>query len=100
MLQNAYFVAKIGADTAENDQHSAEILPTDALWRLRRDEDGVVRVEGLHVQVRLRNGLDATDRGPGCLILKPARFANTSVSYTVIWQFEFVESAEHVYVVF
>ena len=32
MLQNAYFVAKIGADTAENEQHSAEILPTDALW--------------------------------------------------------------------
>ena len=30
MLQNAYFVAKIGADTAENEQRSAEILPTDA----------------------------------------------------------------------
>ena len=27
MLQNAYFLAKIGADTAENGQHSAEILP-------------------------------------------------------------------------
>ena len=35
MLQNAYLVAKIGADTAENEQPSAEILPTDALWRLR-----------------------------------------------------------------
>ena len=34
MLQNAYLVAKIGADTAENEQHFAEILPTDALWRL------------------------------------------------------------------
>ena len=33
MLQNAYFLAKIGADTAENEQHFAEILPTDALWR-------------------------------------------------------------------
>ena len=30
MLQNAYLVAKIGADTAENGQHSAEIWPTDA----------------------------------------------------------------------
>ena len=30
MLQNAYFLAKIGADTAENEQHFAEILPTDA----------------------------------------------------------------------
>ena len=27
MLQNAYFLAKIGADTAENKQHFAEILP-------------------------------------------------------------------------
>ena len=25
MLQNAYFVAKIGADTEENEQHVAEI---------------------------------------------------------------------------
>ena len=27
MLQNAYFLAKIGADTAENEQNFAEILP-------------------------------------------------------------------------
>ena len=27
MLQNAYFLAKIGADTAEIEQHFAEILP-------------------------------------------------------------------------
>ena len=27
MLTNAYFLAKIGADTAENEQHLAEILP-------------------------------------------------------------------------
>ena len=27
MLQNAYFLAKIGAHTAENEQHFAEILP-------------------------------------------------------------------------
>ena len=27
MLQNAYFVVKIGADTAENEQHFAEKLP-------------------------------------------------------------------------
>ena len=27
MLQNAYFLAKIGADTTENEQHFAEILP-------------------------------------------------------------------------
>ena len=27
MLQNACLLAKIGADTAENEQHFAEILP-------------------------------------------------------------------------
>ena len=27
MLQNAYFLAKISADAAENEQHFAEILP-------------------------------------------------------------------------
>ena len=29
MLSNAYLLAKIGADTAENEQRFAEILPTD-----------------------------------------------------------------------
>ena len=28
MLQNAYFLAKIGADTAENEQHSATMTTT------------------------------------------------------------------------
>ena len=27
MLKNAYLLAKIGADTAENEQHHAEMLP-------------------------------------------------------------------------
>ena len=37
MLQNAYFLAKIGADTAENEQHFAEILPKIGnLWGRRR----------------------------------------------------------------
>ena len=50
MLQNAYFLAKIGADTAENEQHFAEILPTDALWRLRlsqEDRSTMYKLEGL-----------------------------------------------------
>ena len=36
MLQNAYFLAKFGADTAENEQHFAEIcqqLATEAAER-------------------------------------------------------------------
>ena len=43
MLKNAYFLAKIGADTAENEQHFAEILlPTVEIQhfhlRGRRDD--------------------------------------------------------------
>ena len=37
MLQNAYFLAKIGADTAENEQRFAEILP---IGRRVADRDG------------------------------------------------------------
>ena len=39
MLQNAYLVAKIGADTAENEQHFAEILPIGR--RTRRSTSSV-----------------------------------------------------------
>ena len=55
MLQNAYFVAKIGADTAENEQHSAEILPTDALSTLRGLEVGL--------GVLICSGFRVSDRG-------------------------------------
>ena len=49
MMQNAYLLAKIGADTAENEQHFAEILPkipprrpwsTQSSPRGAEDEDG------------------------------------------------------------
>ena len=36
MLQNAYFLAKIGADTAENEQHFAGKLPMSAKERRMR----------------------------------------------------------------
>ena len=42
MLQNAYFLAKIGADTAENEQHFAEIcqkLATGSGFEIRATED-------------------------------------------------------------
>ena len=45
MLQNAYFRAKIGADTAENEQHFAEILPTDALVNAGQPEPRVLDPE-------------------------------------------------------
>ena len=51
MLQNAYFLAKIGADTAENAQHCAEILPigrrsSAALRRRRRRARALGRAPG------------------------------------------------------
>ena len=36
MLQNAYLLAKIGADTADNEQHFAEILPKTGNYLHRR----------------------------------------------------------------
>ena len=50
MLQNAYLLAKIGADTAENEQHFAEILPTDALWRRRPEPIPAAPADGLLAQ--------------------------------------------------
>ena len=58
MLQNAYFLAKIGADTAENEQHFAEILPIGR------------RVAGtVHVRGRIRRRL-----GPGPLLTSLIHF--------------------------
>ena len=34
MLQNAYLLAKIGADTAENERNVAEILPPIGNYRV------------------------------------------------------------------
>ena len=39
MLQNAYFLAKIGADAAENEQHFAEILPKNGNYPTGPDEE-------------------------------------------------------------
>ena len=44
MLKNAYFLAKVGADTAENEQHFAEILPIGR--RADRPEGAEVRPGG------------------------------------------------------
>ena len=53
MLQNAYFLAKIGADTAENEQHFAEILP-----KIGNYPTGPLRAgRGAHRGLRGRRGL-------------------------------------------
>ena len=68
MLQNAYFLAKIGADTAENEQHFAEILPTDALGRSGRrgscEEAGrPVQLSGMLEQGRIHQPRRPTGLG-------------------------------------
>ena len=49
MLQNAYFLAKIGVDTAENERHFAEILPIDRRVALT-GEEGSGDGRGLQVE--------------------------------------------------
>ena len=70
MLKKAYLLEKIGADTAENEQHSAEILP---IGRRVADDDvpGVVAEPtddaapaGAAGALRDRNGA-AAQGGPG-----------------------------------
>ena len=64
MLQNAYLLAKIGADTAENERNLAEILPIKLATALRgrprvaqvpRDEEEDRRV-GVAAPGRRRRG--------------------------------------------
>ena len=47
MLSNAYFLAKTGADTAENEQHFAEILLKIGFLRIERA--GYLGITGLQV---------------------------------------------------
>ena len=61
MLQNAYFLEKIGADTAENEQQFAEILPTDATPRLAVQVALADYTESLHLK---RGG--GADGSGGC----------------------------------
>ena len=70
MLQNAYFLAKIGADTAENEQDFAEILRK---WQLPY---GCWRVRARRRRVRAaEDGVLAEARGSGA---RPAEEPPTS----------------------
>ena len=59
MLQNASLLVKIGADTAENEQHFVEILPIICQELAEPDDDGgtygraghVVAESGLHMRL-------------------------------------------------
>ena len=57
MLPNAYFLAKIGADTAENEQHFAEIL-------LKTGTDGANHRRGCDRHAPLRAA--RAQRAAGC----------------------------------
>ena len=70
MLQNAYFPAKIGADTAENEQHFAEILPIGRHFRRRRlARQGVARHDRRAAHRRLvpERERPAEERQPACV---------------------------------
>ena len=47
MLQNAYLLAKIGADTAENERNFAEILPNIGNYPTGLDAPGGLRLAHL-----------------------------------------------------
>ena len=58
MLQSAYFLAKIGADTAENEQQFAEILPIGrrvAAHSTQGERSGPGRLAGLQRAERERS---------------------------------------------
>ena len=65
MLKNAYFLAKIGAHTAENEQHFAEILP---IGRRLHHGDADLRLLGREA------GPPAGRRRPRPAAPGPARF--------------------------
>ena len=67
MLKNAYFLAKIGADTAENEQHYAEILPIGSRQRCRAADCqlGGELVLARHRELLLQDGLgEVSARAP------------------------------------
>ena len=69
MLQNAYLLAKIGADTAENEQHFAEICrdrdaDAIAVWRKIKGLDPVLsheKVEAMARTLLVRRGEELHD---------------------------------------
>ena len=63
MLKNAYFLAKIGADTAENEQHFAEILPIGSRLLKRRVDEVELELRARRVAPEGLEGLAV--RAPG-----------------------------------
>ena len=92
MLQNAYFLAKIGPDTAENEQHFAEIFAENEQhfsWRAahgragpgvpRRWRDGAGVMGRGHRRLRARSRISGREgvMHPSC-VLTARNFKNDS----------------------
>ena len=60
--QNAYFLAKIGADTAENEQHFAEILPKTGDHAIMRTPSKCTSAAAMRPALRGRGVQRAADR--------------------------------------
>ena len=61
MLQNAYFLAKIGADTTENEQHFAENLPKIGNYPTIRTSTSYLRRCGAQCRARSRSAARCCD---------------------------------------
>ena len=68
MLQNAYFLAKIGADTAENEQHFAEFLPKTGSYPTGPPAARVTRASPCSTTPRARapTSSTTTSTAPAC----------------------------------
>ena len=83
MLQNAYFLAKIGADTAENEQHFAEILPKTGNY-------GVGEPRQRHLVVEAQTSDQAQAGTTGRVGGKPEREGELHVvPFANEWRFRF-----------
>ena len=73
MLQNAYFLAKIGADTAKNEQHFAEILPIRSKKMLKNASGPAAATEEGDVQECCDGALAASCFGRSPLLVAGLR---------------------------
>ena len=86
MLQNAYFLAKVGADTAENEQHFAEICQKLAPPEQETPWGGAVGAKGAKEGGRKQHGASTGVKSevcsPICIYDSPVGL-NFKTDYTI-----------------